>query len=182
MTRYPEFIERLVSRTGLLVTLRPSEPADVSALFAIREVPDAALSGGNAIADPEMFPLVRAGLFYLIDALEESHAIVQTVTHPTASCWHGMIHRREGDFENARYWFRRAGEHPIFAQLHAAAAESSPLMARQHNWDPYLFTGLCEQEKFGAEELRDELLRLQRIEFDGFFDYVWRTSFGLAAD
>ena len=51
-------------------------------------------------------------------------------------------------------------------------------MAKQLNWDPYLFVGLCEQEKFGATQNRRTLSQLQRIEFDALFDYVWRQSVG----
>jgi hypothetical protein len=50
-------------------------------------------------------------------------------------------------------------------------------MARQSNWDPYLFTGECEKAKFGAENVA-ELLALQRVEFDAAFDYTWRQAVG----
>ena len=50
--------------------------------------------------------------------------------------------RREGDFDNARYWFRRSGTLPVFDALHSRAAEYSADMGKQLSWDPYLFTGL----------------------------------------
>ena len=35
--------------------------------------------------------------------------LIQEAKGDLGSYWHGMLHRREGDFDNARYWFRRAG-------------------------------------------------------------------------
>ena len=88
--------------------------------------------------------------------------------------------RLRRDLDNARYWFRRAGTLGCSAALHRAASEVSADVARQPGWDPYLFTGQCEQARFGAEELVPALVKLQRIEFDALFDYSWRQG-GLAS-
>ena len=41
-------------------------------------------------------------------AWQKAHAIVQRHESPEA-CWlHGIVHVREGDLENARYWYGRA--------------------------------------------------------------------------
>lgn len=185
VSRYSPLVEELLRGSESpspppLTRLRPTEPGDALAIRRVREAAADDLAGGNAIADESTFPLVRAGLFYRHDALDESHRIAQQVANDAGSYWHGMIHRREGDFDNARYWFRRAGTLPVFSALHRAASEASPLFARQMSWDPYLFVGQCEQERFGAHETRDELAALQRIEFDTMFDYVWRLSFAAA--
>lgn len=175
--RYSPFVDEVMRGEELLDRLCPTEPGDAEIIRRVRAADDATISDGKPIADAKMFPLVRAALFYLHDAIDESHRIAQEAASDTGSYWHGMIHRREGDFDNARYWFRRTGSHPAFAELHLAAAEFSPLMAKQTNWDPYLFVGQCEQERFGANEHHNELIRLQRIEFDAMLDYVWRKSF-----
>jgi hypothetical protein len=40
---------------------------------------------------------------------ERAHAIVQADLSPP-SCWaHGIVHLIEGDLDNARYWYGRAG-------------------------------------------------------------------------
>ena len=123
-----------------------------------------------------MFALVRGGLFYALDALPEAHAIFQEASDDRGAYWHGMLHRREGDFDNARYWFRRAGVLPFFAEVHREACAHSEAMARQANWDPYLFAGQCEQVRFGDADLAGEMQALQRVEFDAIFDYCWRQS------
>jgi hypothetical protein len=60
------------------------------------------------------------------DDLETSHGIFQDADTPTGSLWHAILHRREGDFGNAKYWYARAGRHPSLPVL---AAQASPMLA-----------------------------------------------------
>ncbi|TWU60260.1 hypothetical protein Poly51_05350 [Rubripirellula tenax] len=59
------------------------------------------------------FDACRAGLWLLAGDLHRSHSISQDDESPEGSFWHGIMHRREGDFSNAKYWFRRVGDHPV---------------------------------------------------------------------
>jgi hypothetical protein len=174
--RYSEFVDRLLNQDRLLQKLMPTDVFDRAQVRAVREADDGTIEGGKIITDAAMLALVRGGLLYALDALDAAHAIFQKDSGDLASYWHGMMHRREGDFDNARYWFRRAGVLPFFGELHSAAASRAETMARQSNWDPYLVTGQCEQERFGADELTAELVALQRAEFDVVFDYCWRKA------
>ena len=176
MTSTSDFIDRIFRTAHLLEKLTPSEPLDRDLAREIREADDAKVAGGEAIKSAAAFALVRGGLLYAVDALDPAHAIFQEAHSDLGSYWHGMMHRREGDFDNARYWFRRAGAQPFFNALHGAASAVSPDMARQSSWDPYLFTGQCEQARHGAEELVGEMAKLQRVEFDAIFDYCWRQA------
>ena len=178
MKSYSDFIDRIFLQEDMLEKLTPSEPLSTALLLRIRAADDAALSGGKTVGHAGNFALVRGGLFYAIDALDEAHAFFQDAKGDLGAYWHGMMHRREGDFDNARYWYRRAGVLPCFAALHRAASEFSADMARQANWDPYLLTGECEQARFGAEELVGEMQKLQRAEFDAIFDLWWRRALG----
>ena len=176
MESYSDFIARLLLNPGLLGKLNPTEPLGWDLPGKIRGADDSMLSGGKEIGDKKTFSLVRGGLFYAADALDDAHRIFQDEPGDLGSYWHGMLHRREGDFDNARYWFRRAGRLPIFDRMHAAAASLSANMAKQLSWDAYLLTGMCEQAKFGDRDAIPECLRLQRVEFDGMLDYCWRQS------
>ena len=171
-----ELVARILLRPEALKKLQPSESIDVLLLGEIRVVSDLALSGGKNIGDPGMFALVRGGLLYLLDAIDEAHVLFQDVASDIGAYWHGMAHRREGDFDNARYWFRRSGTLPVFDSMHRAASQHSADMARQFTWDPYLFANQCEQARFGANELHPELAALQRIEFEVLFEYCLRKS------
>ena len=174
MKHYPDFVERLLLHGQTLDEPLPKEPSDYAIVVRLREAPDAAIIGDAEPLDATLLPLLRAGLFYYHNALDYSHREAQKVSGDTAAYWHGMVHRREGDFENARYWMRRAGEHPAFQEMQHRASDGAPNMARQPNWDPFLFISLCEQFKFGEIDYKKELGHLQREEFAVMFDYVWR--------
>lgn len=176
MASYPDLIERAFLAEGLLKTLIPSDISNRDVWRRVRDADDQAITGGHPISNDKMLRLVRGGLLYALDDLDGCHQYFQNDGTDLGSYWHGMMHRREGDFDNARYWFRRSGTLPFFDNLHSQAAVFSPDMAKQNSWDPYLFTGQCEQAKFGAEDDRGEFPRLQRVEFDVVFDYTWRQA------
>ncbi len=176
MPRYSDFIDRILLQPDLLKKLCPSEPLDYSLASRIREADDATLAGDATIQNKTAWAMVRGGLLYAVDALDPAHRIFQDEPSDLGSYWHGMMHRREGDFDNARYWFRRAGHIPVFEKMHRAAAEHSGLFGRQNTWDPYLFTGECEQARFGAPEKTPELAAVQRAEWEVLFDYCWRQA------
>jgi len=59
-------------------------------------------------------PELATGLWLYVDDLGRSHTISQGIETPTGSYWHGIMHRREGDFSNSHYWIRRAAGHPLW--------------------------------------------------------------------
>lgn len=73
-----------------------------------REAVAALVASGPVAAAPALC----AGLWLYVDELDRSHTISQGIDDATGSFWHGIMHRREGDFGNAHYWFRQAGAHP----------------------------------------------------------------------
>lgn len=58
-----------------------------------------------------------AGLWLLAGDLDRSHSISQRLEDSDGSYWHGIMHRREGDYFNAKYWMRRTGDHPVTQEL-----------------------------------------------------------------
>lgn len=60
----------------------------------------------------DLSPGQKALAWLYLDELERAHDICQSMGDPMGASLHAIVHRREGDFSNALYWWRRAGEHP----------------------------------------------------------------------
>ena len=50
-------------------------------------------------------PALIARLWLYVDDLERSHVVGQSIEDATGSYWHGIMHRREGDFSKTNYTF-----------------------------------------------------------------------------
>jgi hypothetical protein len=137
---------------------------------------------GAAVGDENMASAVRAGLLLRADELDESHNISQGVRTSEGSYWHGIMHRREPDYSNSKYWFRSVGDHPLFETLATleAPAPGSALEEVTHTgaWDPYKFVDLCESCAKGVSTLRTELEALQEREVNLLLSHCARAAIG----
>jgi len=97
---------------GLRLTARPGtrDAASVMALAAAHPLLSSA---------PVARHRVLEGLALLWhDHGEEAHEIAQSREgEPDHDLLHAIFHRREGDYENAGYWFGRVGKHPCYPIL-----------------------------------------------------------------
>src|SRR5437868_3140164 len=89
-------------REPRLAPLGPGTPnrAVHSQLAAIQ--PES-LFPSHALRDRDMASACLAGLWLYHDFLHEAHTISQDLENPTGSYWHGLVHRREPDYDNAKY-------------------------------------------------------------------------------
>lgn len=101
-------------------------------------------------------PALVAGLWLYVDQLDRSHRISQGIHNATGSFWHGIMHRREGDFSNSHYWFRKVGDHPAIKLI--------------DDYDPHAFVDQVADATVRGDEL-PELTDQQRREWLTLFEW-----------
>ncbi len=164
MQEHPELLRLVLERDGFLLELHPTKVLDNHLVQRVASATATQLGASAARSDTAHLELVRGGLLYALDALETAHSIFQENPSHLGSYWHGMLHRREGDFDNARYWFRRAGTPPCFH-------EESPMGKR---WDPSQLTHLFEERPTG--KALEDARQLQRAEFEALLTHCLQMT------
>lgn len=123
-----EVLHRGITELGGILTVSPSRPDTIA---------------------------LKAALLQWHEALDESHECSQAIEgqgrHRAGDYWHAIMHRREPDYGNSKYWFRRVGTHPIFSDL---GRRADPLITAtapdwrdrllRDGWDPFAFVDFCE--------------------------------------
>jgi len=161
--------------------LGPSPRANVQPLAVLNRQLDQAINQAG-LTGPRA-ELVRAAVLLWHDYLDEAHTIAQDIERIDGSYVHAILHRREPDYSNARYWFRRVGQHPCFAEL--AKRSSALLKARgdaeleqrllpRGQWDAFAFVDACEAAAGRpTDAAHGDLLReIQRMEFEILLDHL----------
>lgn len=140
---------------------------------------------------------VKAGLHLMNESLDKSHSLSQEIANGTGSCWHGLMHRMEGDYSNAKYWFADAGHHPIYTQLinlvrnytplqdlaeleHEALRSKLKVLMTSPVWNPSVFVDAVELQVTLVQDRRaDQWLRqIQRFEMLLLLQYCYEKSCG----
>lgn len=90
--------------------------------------------------------LKKAAQHLVAGRLEACHLIAQEHEGLEGNYLHAILHRKEGDFDNSLYWFRRAHGHPVAAAMSERFPGWTPekfvAFVRSHPNDP----AVAEQE------------------------------------
>ncbi|MCX7867760.1 MAG: hypothetical protein N2438_11675 [Limisphaera sp.] len=120
--------------------------------------------------------VIRALVLLWHDHWNAAHELVQSDPSADAALVHAIVHRREPDPWNSKYWWRRTGAHPALERLgleagavlerHGTAGWARRLLPGGR-WDPYAFVDLCTELQGREESAEGQAARaLQRAEFE----------------
>jgi len=169
-----------------------SELEAKAVLEALRELRPALGLAPKAARSPELSKRIRAlsladggaplalrsALLLWNGELDASHELSQDIHTPTGSLLHGIMHRMEGDYGNAEYWFRRVGTHPCYRAIGAAAGG----IAGDGAWDPYRFNRAVERAvRSGDAAAAAPLANAQHVELDVVTTYCFDQAFRRAS-
>ena len=107
---------------------------------------------------PTLPLIAQSALWLLAGDLDASHHISQSIADADGSFLHAVMHRREGDYSNAKYWFRRVGAHPVLAEL-----------ARTGYGDPISFVDRCAAAIGSGREDETQCEQWQWLEWQLLF-------------
>ncbi|MFM1549051.1 MAG: hypothetical protein ACKJSG_06610 [Lentisphaeria bacterium] len=192
-TRIALFVERLEDRESL-PELQPGSAWDTDLTDEITECSPIDLFMPVEVKNEKAAQAVKAGVLLWNDELSLSHDICQGLKTPESSYIHGVMHRREGDYSNAKHWFAKAKNHPVATKLFEKSTQigddivpatdqlshySSDLKGIGH-WSPDSFVDWCESASQGNVDSTCLYFfkKLQIEEIRLLIDHCYQLSIG----
>jgi hypothetical protein len=131
--------------------------------------------------------LLKATALLYQDHHDAAHDLVQDGSDTDSALIHAILHRREPDFWNAKYWFRRAMDHPIYQELVSQASRLASDDATRRtvqtltmagSVDPFRFVDEIESVSHARTRGPEAtfLRQLQHAEFEALVKYLLRPA------
>jgi len=168
----------------LLITAEPAElgpgpRAGVLSEVLLKSQLDSSL--GKIRVSSVRRELIHSLLLLWHDHLDASHTISQGIEEADGSFVHAIMHRREPDAWNSKYWWRRVGNHPAFREIgrrvdellkgsqRRERADLARRLVPDGNWDASAFVDACDAAK--DDSVIRTLQQIQRIETEVLLEF-----------
>ncbi len=153
----------------------------VKALALIQE--DLSLFFANQRIESGRAVRLRATALLYNDHHDEAHDLVQDLSDTDGALIHGILHRREPDYWNAKYWFRRFVAHPAHLAMGRrlaslartpAEVESVKALTLPGAFDPFAFVDAVESVAKAPHggAMTQWLRRVQHAEFEELVNHL----------
>lgn len=126
---------------------------------------------GERLVDRDAALACHAGLWLYFDFLDESHQLSQELENPDGNFWHAIMHRREPDAANSKYWWRRVGAHPVLDRLRIEAPANGYTYTSAE-----AFVDFCESVRGRASSDEELARRIQHLEWQLLFDHCFHEA------
>ena len=141
----------------------------------------------EAVEKSSLKPLAQGALYLYFDCFEEAHTIANDHEGSAQGNWiHAILHRREPDAGNSRYWYARVNIPKKVSETIAQEAlgilkvESKGLeslaqkLEKSKQWEPEVFVGLCDQyrKKDPSTPGYGVLAKVQQAEWRGLLKLI----------
>jgi len=156
-----------IFNTPSLPALGPERRAEALPLIELENELESAVSQPSISIDNT--DLVRSAALLWHDHLDASHTLSQEIHSSDGSFLHAIMHRREPDYPNSKYWFNRVGMHGAFPEIFdraiAILIDTSMAHLVKSEWDPFAMVDSVSQADSGSKEYKI-LQQIQNIEFE----------------
>jgi len=139
------------------------------------------------VKDSQTLLFVESALYIYFDCFEEAHQIAQDHEGIYGNWLHAILHRREPDAGNSKYWYQRVNGPPsVYEGIGVKALEilgKNPVneldslaqkISKSKTWEPGTFVDLCD--KFRKKEPSSlpykALVEIQEIEWRGLLGFI----------
>lgn len=135
--------------------------------------------------------LLEAVLCLRIGKIDRAHVLVQSGSTPIESYLHGVVHRLEGDFWNAKYWFRQVKDRELLSTIGNSvaialkssgifeASQSLKIISRYDHFDPTAFVDACEAAGHSSSNT-DPLQKIGQAEWESLWQICQSSIAGMA--
>ncbi len=120
--------------------------------------------------------VIEALMWLRLGRFQPAHEIVQDATHGISAYVHGMLHRIDGDYGNANYWFRQTRDSGLEKRIIRSMSIRGEWQPWDGDFDPSLFTRACERWHQDPSKCKgwseEDLQTLALIEWEA----VWENA------